>query len=80
MSPGDVPSENSPPRRPGPRPRSTPNCVPHSRLWAAPARATDLSGLPPAYIDVGSAETFRDEGVAYANAIWRPVGDTQLHV
>ncbi len=29
--------------------------------YAAPARAADLSGLPPAYIDVGSAETFRDE-------------------
>ena len=34
--------------------------------YAAPARATDLSGLPPAFIDVGSAETFRDEDVAYA--------------
>ncbi|MFD6974554.1 alpha/beta hydrolase fold domain-containing protein [Streptomyces sp. NPDC059949] len=40
--------------------------------YAAPARATDLSGLPPAYIEVGSAETFRDEHVAYANA--RPHG------
>ncbi|CAG9977405.1 unnamed protein product [Clonostachys byssicola] len=35
---------------------------------AAPARATDLSGLPPAYIDVSSAEPFRDEAVAYALA------------
>ncbi|MBB5122972.1 esterase [Streptomyces eurocidicus] len=48
--------------------------------YAAPARATDLSGLPPAYIDVGSAETFRDEGVAYADAIWRAGGQAELHV
>ncbi|MFC9816645.1 alpha/beta hydrolase [Streptomyces virginiae] len=48
--------------------------------YAAPARATDLSGLPPAYIDVGSAETFRDEDVAYANAIWRAGGEAELHV
>ncbi|TQS43009.1 alpha/beta hydrolase [Cryptosporangium phraense] len=48
--------------------------------YAAPARATDLSGLPPAYLDVGSAETFRDEDVAYANAIWQAGGDAELHV
>ncbi|WP_240802078.1 alpha/beta hydrolase [Streptomyces sp. A1136] len=48
--------------------------------YAAPARASDLSGLPPAYIDVGSAETFRDEGVAYANAIWQAGGRAELHV
>ncbi|WP_436839349.1 alpha/beta hydrolase [Microbispora hainanensis] len=48
--------------------------------YAAPARATDLSGLPPAFIDVGSAETFRDEDVAYAGAIWRAGGSAELHV
>ncbi|MFB7630317.1 alpha/beta hydrolase [Streptomyces sp. NPDC056149] len=48
--------------------------------YAAPARATDLSGLPPTYIEVGSAETFRDEGVAYANALWRAGGQAELHV
>ncbi|MEU5149064.1 alpha/beta hydrolase fold domain-containing protein [Streptomyces yangpuensis] len=48
--------------------------------YAAPARATDLSGLPPAYIDVGSAETFRDEDVAYADAIWQAGGRAELHV
>lgn len=51
-----------------------------ARGYAAPARATDLSGLPFAYIDVGSAETFRDEGVAYADAIWQSGGDAELHV
>lgn len=48
--------------------------------YAAPARATDLSGLPPAYIDVGSAETFRDEAVTYASRIWQAGGDAELHV
>jgi acetyl esterase/lipase len=48
--------------------------------YAAPARATDLSGLPPAFIDVGSAETFRDEAVAYASRIWAAGGRAELHV
>lgn len=48
--------------------------------YAAPARATDLSRLPPAYIEVGSAETFRDEDVAYAQAIWQAGGQAELHV
>ncbi|MFI6497672.1 alpha/beta hydrolase [Nonomuraea typhae] len=48
--------------------------------YASPARATDLSGLPPAFIDVGSAETFRDEDVAYASRIWQAGGQAELHV
>jgi acetyl esterase/lipase len=48
--------------------------------YAAAARAADLSGLPPAYIDVGSAETFRDEDVAYATRIWQAGGIAELHV
>jgi acetyl esterase/lipase len=48
--------------------------------YAAPARATDLSGLPPTFIDVGSAETFRDEDVAYASRIWQAGGVAELHV
>ncbi|MFL1379364.1 MULTISPECIES: alpha/beta hydrolase [unclassified Nocardiopsis] len=48
--------------------------------YAAPARATDLSGLPPAFLDVGSAETFRDEVVDYATRIWQAGGVAELHV
>jgi acetyl esterase/lipase len=48
--------------------------------YAAPARAADLSGLPPAFIDVGSAETFRDEDVSYASRIWQAGGVAELHV
>jgi hypothetical protein len=39
--------------------------------YAAPARATDLTGLPPAFLDVGSAECLRDEILAYAGRIWQ---------
>ena len=49
-------------------------------IYAAPARATDLSGLPPAFIDVGSAEVFRDEDVAYASALWAAGVQAELHV
>lgn len=48
--------------------------------YAAPARATDLSGLPPTFIDAGAAEVFRDEDVAYASAIWAAGGSCELHV
>lgn len=48
--------------------------------YAAPARAEDLSGLPPAFLDVGSAETFRDEVVDYASRIWKAGGAAELHV
>lgn len=48
--------------------------------YSAPARATDLRGLPPTYIDAGAAEVFRDEDVAYASAIWAAGGSCELHV
>ncbi|WP_440710942.1 alpha/beta hydrolase [Herbiconiux sp. YIM B11900] len=49
-------------------------------VYAAPARAADLSGLPPAFIDVATAEVFRDEDVAYATRIWEQGGVAELHV
>ncbi len=48
--------------------------------FAAPARASDLSGLPPTFIDVGVVEALRDEAIAYANAIWQAGGEAELHV
>jgi acetyl esterase/lipase len=49
-------------------------------IYAAPARATDLSGLPPAFIDCGSVEVFRDEDVAYATRLWASGVQAELHV
>lgn len=48
--------------------------------YAAPARATDLAGLPPMHIDVGSAETFRDEAVTFAQRVWHSGGAAELQV
>lgn len=47
---------------------------------AAPAREPDLSGLPPAYLDVGSLDVLRDEVVEHALRLWRAGGDAELHV
>jgi acetyl esterase/lipase len=37
--------------------------------YAAPARAADLSGLPPAFIQVNGLDPLRDEGIQYASAL-----------
>lgn len=47
---------------------------------AAPARLTDPRGLPPAYIEVGELDLFRDEDIAYAMRLWRAGVSTELHV
>lgn len=49
-------------------------------IYAAPARATDLTNLPATYIECGSCDIFRDESVAYAAAIWAAGGDAELHI
>ena len=49
-------------------------------IYAAPYRATDLTNLPPAFIEAGSAEMFRDENVEYANRIWASGGTAELHI
>ncbi|MFD3377555.1 MULTISPECIES: alpha/beta hydrolase [unclassified Streptomyces] len=46
----------------------------------APGRADDLAGLPPTFIDVGSADLFRDEDIAFASTIWACGGNAELHV
>ncbi|MDX6214612.1 MAG: hypothetical protein QOG99_196 [Frankiales bacterium] len=52
----------------------------HVSPYASPARAIDVSNLPPCFIDVGSAETFRDEAVQYASRLWQSGGNAELHV
>lgn len=48
--------------------------------YAAPARATDLAGLPPAIVTVGSLDTFIDEDIAYAQALLHAGVPCELHV
>ncbi len=48
--------------------------------YAAPTRATDLSGLPPTYVLVGSLDGFLDEDVDYAARLNRAGVPTELHV
>jgi acetyl esterase/lipase len=47
---------------------------------AAPARAEDLSDLPPAIVCVGGADGFRDEDVQYALRLMQAGVATELHV
>jgi acetyl esterase/lipase len=47
---------------------------------AAPARATDLSGLPPAFVSVGAVDGFRDEDIDYALRLSQAGVSTELHV
>tara|TARA_R110002049_G_scaffold23490_57_gene82869 strand:- start:671 stop:1651 length:981 start_codon:yes stop_codon:yes gene_type:complete len=46
---------------------------------AAPARAEDLSGLPPAYVNTMEFDPLRDEGVEYALKLMRAGIATELH-
>ena len=48
--------------------------------YAAPARATDLAGLPPAYINVGVLDLFVDEDITYAQRLLAAGVPTELHV
>ena len=48
--------------------------------YAAPTRAEDLAGLPPAFIDVGTVDMFRDEDIAFAQRLMQAGVPTELHV
>lgn len=47
---------------------------------AAPARATDLSGLPPALVYVGTMDGFCDEDIFYAMRLYQAGVPTELHM
>ncbi|WP_444913434.1 alpha/beta hydrolase [Microbulbifer sp. TRSA007] len=47
---------------------------------AAPARLQDAKGLPPAFIDVGELDIFRDEDMQYAQLLTDAGVSTELHV
>ena len=48
--------------------------------YAAPARAENLAGLPPAFIDVGEVDLFRDEDITFAARLLQAGVPTELHV
>lgn len=48
--------------------------------YAAPARATNVAGLPEAYIDVGALDIFRDENIRFATRLLAENISVELHV
>ncbi|MEV8097166.1 alpha/beta hydrolase [Kitasatospora sp. NPDC085879] len=48
--------------------------------YAAPARAEDLTGLPPAYIEICQADALRDEALEYGLRLMAFGVHTELHV
>jgi acetyl esterase len=48
--------------------------------YAAPARATDLHGLPPAYIAVSEFDPLRDEAIDYARSLLHAGVSVELHL
>lgn len=48
--------------------------------YAAPARLTDAKGLPPAYIEVGQLDIFRDEDLEYARRLSQAGVQVEFHL
>jgi len=48
--------------------------------YVAPARSTDLEGLPAAYVEVGELDIFRPESVRYAERLLAAGTSVELHV
>jgi triacylglycerol lipase len=48
--------------------------------YAAAARATDLTGLPPTFISVGALDLFLEENLEYARRLTRAGVPVELHV
>jgi acetyl esterase/lipase len=48
--------------------------------YGAPARATELTGLPPTFIAVGELDVFRDEDLSYATRLQASGVPVELHL
>lgn len=53
---------------------------PDVSAYAAPARATDLAGLPAAYVEVGQLDIFRDGDLEYAKGLSRAGVPVEFHL
>ena len=53
---------------------------PEIPVEAVPARASELSGLPPTFISVGALDLFLEEDLEYARRLIRAGVPTELHV
>ena len=53
---------------------------PEAPPYAAAARRTDLTGLPPAWVGVGDVDQFHDEAVRYAERLTSAGVSCELHV
>jgi len=49
-------------------------------IYAAPGRAKDLKGLPPAFVSVEDNDLLRDEGIGYGQRLMQADVTTELHV
>lgn len=48
--------------------------------WVIPGRCEDLGDLPHTFVEVGSADMFRDDGSDFAGRIWGAGGRAELHI
>jgi acetyl esterase/lipase len=53
---------------------------PDAPAYAAPARVADPAGLPPAYIEVGQLDIFRDEDLTYALRLGQAGVPVEFHL
>jgi acetyl esterase/lipase len=49
-------------------------------IYASPARAKDLRGLPPTYMMVGELDLFRDEDINYVRGLLEAEVPTEFHI
>lgn len=49
-------------------------------IYASPARATNLRGLPPTYVEVGTLDLFRDEDVAFVTQLLKDDVEVEFHL
>ena len=54
--------------------------LPDVSPFAAPARATDLAGLPPTFMSVGALDLFLEEDLDYARRLIRAGVPTEVHI